>query len=94
MKQGDEIFQEEVFGPVLGAMPVSDFDDAIRKANDSKYGLASYLFTKDPNLMFTAFEKVRFGELYVNMPGPERHRGGTTPASGSRARRERAADTA
>ncbi|GGM73111.1 aldehyde dehydrogenase [Thermogymnomonas acidicola] len=75
VKQGDEIFQEEVFGPVLGAMPVSDFDDAIRKANDSKYGLASYLFTKDPNLMFTAFEKVRFGELYVNMPGPEASQG-------------------
>ena len=45
------------------------------KANDSKYGLSSYLFTSDPDLIFQASERVRFGELYVNMQGPEASQG-------------------
>ena len=73
--QKSSLFQEEVFGPVLGAMQVEDEEDMLTKANDSKYGLASYLFTSNPNLIFTAAERIRFGELYVNMPGPESSQG-------------------
>ncbi len=73
--QDSNLFQEEVFGPVLGAMKVDDEEQLFSFANDSKYGLASYLFTSDPNLIFTAAERVRFGELYVNMPGPEASQG-------------------
>ncbi len=73
--QKSELFQEEVFGPVLGAMGVSDEEEMIRLANDSRYGLASYLFTKDHGLMFRAAEAVRFGELYINMQGPESTQG-------------------
>lgn len=73
--QKSEIFQEEVFGPVIGAMPIDDEDEMFRYANDSKYGLASYLFTKDPNLIFKSLEGIRFGEVYVNMPGPESSQG-------------------
>lgn len=73
--QESEIFQEEVFGPVIGAMPVEGEDELFRYANDSKYGLASYLFTSDPNLIFRASEGIRFGEVYVNMPGPESSQG-------------------
>ncbi len=73
--QDAEIFQEEVFGPVLGAMEVQDWDQLIELANDSKYGLSSYLFTKDFNLIMKASESIRFGELYVNMPGPESSQG-------------------
>ena len=73
--QDSRLFQEEIFGPVIGAMSVSSRDELIEYANDSKYGLASYLFSSDPNLMFGAFEDIRFGELYVNMPGPESSQG-------------------
>lgn len=73
--QDSDLFQEEIFGPVIGAARVSSPDEMIEKANDSKYGLASYLFTNDPRLIFSASERVRFGELYVNMPGPESTQG-------------------
>lgn len=73
--QNSDIFQEEVFGPVIGAMSVDGEDQLFRYANDSKYGLASYLFTSDPNLIYRASEGIRFGEVYVNMPGPESSQG-------------------
>ncbi|AAT42917.1 D-glyceraldehyde dehydrogenase [Picrophilus oshimae] len=73
--QDSPLFQEEIFGPVIGAESVSSVDELYEKANDSKYGLASYLFTEDPELIFEASEKIRFGELYVNMPGPEASQG-------------------
>jgi 5-carboxymethyl-2-hydroxymuconic-semialdehyde dehydrogenase len=41
------IAQEEIFGPVLTAIPFKDEADALGKANDVKYGLASYLWTSD-----------------------------------------------
>lgn len=41
------IAQEEIFGPVLTAIPFSDEADALQKANDIKYGLAAYVWTKD-----------------------------------------------
>lgn len=73
--QNSPLFQEEIFGPVIGSAKISSIDDAIALANDSKYGLASYLFTRDPDFIFSASEKIRFGELYVNMPGPEASQG-------------------
>ncbi len=73
--QDSGIFQEEIFGPVIGAAKVSGKDELFEKANDSKYGLSSYLFTKDPDLIFQAGERIRFGELYVNTPGPEETQG-------------------
>lgn len=76
VKQSMEIFREEVFGPVIGAMKVSDdFDEVINLANDSDYGLASYLFTKDVSLAMKASREIKFGELYINMPGPEASQG-------------------
>ena len=72
---GSRLFTDEIFGPVIGAAKVSDPDDLIREANNSRYGLASYLFTRDHELIFKASEKIRFGELYVNMPGPEASQG-------------------
>ncbi len=73
--QDSPLFQEEVFGPVIGAARVTEVEDMLNKANDSKYGLSSYLFTRDPDLIFQASERVRFGELYVNTPGPEESQG-------------------
>ena len=73
--QRSRLFQEEVFGPVIGAAKVSEVDELFEAANDSRYGLASYMFTEDYRLIMRASEAIRFGELYVNMPGPEASQG-------------------
>ncbi|MEM0143578.1 MAG: D-glyceraldehyde dehydrogenase [Candidatus Parvarchaeum sp.] len=73
--QKSKLFQEEIFGPVIGAISIATKDELFELANDSKYGLASYLFTNDFMLAQEASEKIRFGELYINMPGPEASQG-------------------
>ncbi len=74
--QSSSAFTEEIFGPVLPTIKVSgSFDEMIDMANDSQYGLASYLFTRDLSLALKASVNMRFGELYVNMPGPEASQG-------------------
>ncbi|MEM4090568.1 MAG: D-glyceraldehyde dehydrogenase, partial [Thermoplasmatales archaeon] len=73
--QGSPLFQEEIFSPVIAAMPVSTVEEAQTLANDSKYGLASYLFTENPEIIFKFSDSIRFGELYINMPGPEASQG-------------------
>ncbi|MGC8969787.1 MAG: aldehyde dehydrogenase family protein [Conexivisphaera sp.] len=74
--QSSPVFREEIFGPVLPVMKVEDdFGKLMDLANDSIYGLASYLFTKDLSLAMRAAREIKFGELYVNMPGPEATQG-------------------
>ena len=60
------ISREEIFGPVLSVRPYSDFEDVLKKANDTQAGLTSYLFTHDTRAVSRAFEVLQFGELYVN----------------------------
>jgi acyl-CoA reductase-like NAD-dependent aldehyde dehydrogenase len=76
--QESPLVQEEIFGPVIPVMEVDDFDKAIEYANDSKYGLASYVFTKDNTRVFKAVYKMKFGECYVNQVGPEQLQGAHT----------------
>lgn len=63
------IMQDEVFGPVVPVMRVADFDEALRLANESRYGLSAYVFTKDVRRMMRLVRELRFGEIYVNRPG-------------------------
>lgn len=60
------IVGEEVFGPVVPVMRFSDFDQAIALANDTKFGLSAYLFTKDYKRLMEAPHRLQFGELYFN----------------------------
>jgi lactaldehyde dehydrogenase/glycolaldehyde dehydrogenase len=76
--QRSKLMQEEIFGPVVPVMGVDSFDQAIEYANDSDYGLSSYVYTKDSNLMMKAMYKIRFGECYINMIGPEQLQGAHT----------------
>ena len=69
------LMQEEIFGPMISALRISSEKEMYRLANDSKYGLASYLFTSNSDIMHRASERIRFGELYINMPGPEASQG-------------------
>ena len=64
-----QIMQDEVFGPVVPVMTVTDFDEGLRLANESRYGLSAYVFTKDLRRMMRLIRELRFGEIYVNRGG-------------------------
>jgi acyl-CoA reductase-like NAD-dependent aldehyde dehydrogenase len=76
--QGSELVQKEIFGPVVPVLEVETFDQAIDFANDSEYGLASYVFTKDNSRVMKAMNMIRFGETYINQVGPEQLQGAHT----------------
>ncbi len=61
-----KIFQEEIFGPVLAVTKARDFDDALRMANDSQYGLTGAVFSNDPEHVRKAREQFFVGNLYIN----------------------------
>jgi acyl-CoA reductase-like NAD-dependent aldehyde dehydrogenase len=75
VRQESELVQREIFGPVVPVLEVETFDKAIDMANDSEYGLASYVFTRDNSNVMKAVHKIRFGETYVNQVGPEQLQG-------------------
>ena len=60
------VAQEEVFGPVIALIPYEDEEDAIRIANDSRFGLAGSVFTSDPARGFEVARRVRTGTFSVN----------------------------
>ena len=60
------IAREEIFGPVLTAIPYRDEDEAIRIANDSEYGLAGSVFTADVDRGYGVAAQVRSGTFGVN----------------------------
>ncbi|MDG6900669.1 MAG: aldehyde dehydrogenase [Nitrososphaerota archaeon] len=76
--QDSPIVQEEVFGPVVPVLEVETFDQAIYMANDSDYGLASYVFTRDNVNVMKAMHRIKFGECYINQVGPEQLQGAHT----------------
>ena len=60
------IFQEEIFGPVVSATTFTDFDDAIRIANDTLYGLGAGVWSRNGNTAYRAGRAIEAGRVWVN----------------------------
>lgn len=64
---GSAILREEIFGPVLSIVSFTDEDDAVRIANDTEYGLVSYVFTKDLARGQRMIERLQTGMMGLNV---------------------------
>ncbi len=64
-----KIAREEIFGPVLVAMPFDDLEEVARRANDTEYGLAAGLWTRDISNAHKLAGMLQAGNVYVNTWG-------------------------
>ena len=62
------VCREETFGPVTSIYPVADFDEAVRRANDTEYGLSAAIFTRDINKALQFSQRVHAGMVHINAP--------------------------
>ena len=63
------VAREEIFGPVLCILPYENEDDAVRIANDTVYGLSSYVSSGDPNRALRIASRLRAGNVHLNGAG-------------------------
>jgi len=65
-----KIYQEEIFGPVLSVMHVSDFETALQRVNDHEFGNGTAIFTRDGGVARAFSRRVQVGMVGVNVPIP------------------------
>ena len=65
-KPNMKVVQEEIFGPVVTAMPFKDVEDVVPQANDNIYGLAAGIWTKDISKAHRVAERIRAGTVWIN----------------------------
>ena len=63
---GSRVVREEIFGPVAALLPAQSFDDAVRLANDTPYGLSASVFTTDLSRALRFADRIRAGVVKVN----------------------------
>lgn len=63
------IVREEIFGPVLVATPFDDIDEVIKTANDTRYGLAANIWTRDLSRAHLTARKLQAGTVWINTHG-------------------------
>ena len=66
VKPGARIAQEEIFGPVLAILPASSYEDGVKLANGTEYGLTGSLYSRDAKRLEEAKEVLHVGNLYLN----------------------------
>ncbi len=66
VKPGARIEQEEIFGPVLAVIKAEDFDEALRIANDTQFGLTGSVYSRDERKLERASAEFFVGNLYLN----------------------------
>ncbi|UXY55137.1 aldehyde dehydrogenase family protein [Pseudomonas tohonis] len=64
--QKHRLVQEEIFGPVLVAMPFDDLDEAVRLANDNPYGLGASIWSNDLSAVHRMIPRIKSGSVWVN----------------------------
>ena len=69
IRPGARLAQEEVFGPVLAAIRVKDFDEGLKVANDTLYGLTGALFSNDRSRIQLARRDFHVGRVHGRHPG-------------------------
>ena len=67
VEPGSDILREEIFGPVVTIVPFTDEADAVAKANDTEYGLVSYVFTRDLARGQRLIETLQTGMMGLNV---------------------------
>ena len=60
------IFQEEIFGPVVSVTSFADYDEAIRIANDTKFGLGAGVWSRDGRIAYRAGRDIQAGRVWTN----------------------------
>ena len=65
-----DIYREETFGPIAPVIVFDDEDEVIAMANDTQYGLASYVYTQNLARALRVVERLRFGMVGVNDINP------------------------
>jgi aldehyde dehydrogenase (NAD+) len=63
------VAREEIFGPVTAVIPYDGIDEAVQIANDSPFGLAASVYTKDTELALRVARQIRAGSVAINMAG-------------------------
>jgi aldehyde dehydrogenase (NAD+) len=66
VKDGMSIARDEIFGPVVSVLPFKDLDDVTPRANDTTYGLAAAIWTKNIDKAHLLAKKIKAGTIWVN----------------------------
>jgi len=71
VQPGNSAYGQELFGPIAQVYKAADEADAVRIANDTEYGLGSYVFTNDPEQATRVADQIEAGMVFVNCVGAD-----------------------